>query len=103
MMNRAAPGVALLGLFIAFCSPPAKAGIEFCPASLTIRPVGMTSGQPAATYGFILKASGPRNLIATLTFDTDKRLECNTKQLELAAHADCQPVPSYYSIGLSFW
>jgi hypothetical protein len=108
-MNRAALGVALAGLVVSFCTTQAKAEIEFCPAALTIRPVGaVPENQPAATYGFILKASGPRNLIATLTFDTDKgwfssttpavftcrktvslrlgNVECGKKQLEFAAH-----------------
>ncbi len=72
-MNRAALGVALAGVFAAVCTTQAKAEIEFCPASLSIGSVGTTApSQPATTYGFILKASGPRNVIATLTFDTDK-------------------------------
>jgi len=62
-----------LGLFFLLGATRALAVIEFCPASLLIKPVGTTAeNQPAATYGFILKASAPRNLIATLTFDTDK-------------------------------
>jgi hypothetical protein len=62
-----------LGLFLVLGAPRALAVTEFCPAALTIAPVGTTAAnQPATTYGFILKASGPRNLIATLTFDTDK-------------------------------
>ena len=51
----------------------AGAVTEFCPASLSIRPVGVTAAdRPAAIYGFMLKAPGARDLIATLTFDTDK-------------------------------
>lgn len=73
------PRVKLLGILGAsavfvFCAfARCDARVEFCPAALTISPVGTTAtNQPATTYGFILKASGPRNLIATLTFDTDK-------------------------------
>ncbi len=72
-MSRVVKIAALTGaLFVVFLAR-AHAMTEFCPASLTIKPVGaIAENQPSATYGFILKASGPRNVIATLTFDTDR-------------------------------
>src|SRR5438552_1639943 len=50
----------------------ANAMTEFCPASLTIKAVGITTqSQPATLYGVMLRASGPRVVTATLAFDTD--------------------------------
>lgn len=56
-----------------FSVAQARAAIEFCPASLMIKPVEAASqDQPAVLYGAILKALGPRIVTATLVFDTDK-------------------------------
>lgn len=72
MFKLVTPGLFLAALFV-FSVAHAKAVTEFCPASLAIKPVGVASeGRPATLYGIMLKAPGARDLIATLTFDTDK-------------------------------
>jgi TonB family protein len=53
---------------------PAKAMIEFCPATFNYQAVGQSeeARTPAALYGFELSALGPRTITtATLAFDTD--------------------------------
>jgi len=71
-MSRLALGAAIIGFLMAVCTTQAKALVEFCPASLLLRPVAVPENQPSGTYAFILKAAGPRDVIATLTFDTTK-------------------------------
>lgn len=67
-MRRSSFGIALALALIALLHGRAMAITEYCPAVITVAPVG-TSAQ-ASVYGFELSALSPRTVSADVAFDT---------------------------------
>lgn len=69
-MRRVIISVLFLSFVSLVSSLPARA-VDFCPASLYLKPVG-TAGTPytGALYGFTLNSSGPKTVSAILAFET---------------------------------
>lgn len=76
-MNRVLVAALCCTAFFALSHGRAQALTEFCPAGMSIKPVG-TNGDgllgdtTASLYGFELTAMGARTVSGTLAFDTDK-------------------------------
>lgn len=73
-MNRAALATIACAVLFGLGHRQALATVEFCPATLAIRPVGahVANDAPGHVFGFQLSAYGPRTVLAELAFDTDK-------------------------------
>lgn len=61
--------VTIAVVFFVLCAARAAAVAEFCPAQVSLRPVG-DGFTPAQVYGFELSAEGSRTVTSMLAFDT---------------------------------
>ena len=61
--------VTIAVVFFVLCAARAAAVAEFCPAQVSLRPVG-DGFKPAQVYGFQLYAQGPRTVTTMVALDT---------------------------------